>query len=46
MTDPQRGPLAASSTRKPRMSDDLVGLVLAVALTAYLVYALVFPERL
>jgi len=28
------------------MSDDLVGLVLAVALTTYLVYALVFPERL
>ena len=25
---------------------DLVGLVLAVALTAYLIYALVFPENL
>jgi len=28
------------------VSDNIVGLVLAVALTAYLVYALVFPERL
>ncbi|MFI5042187.1 MAG: K(+)-transporting ATPase subunit F [Acidimicrobiales bacterium] len=26
--------------------DDLVGLILAVLLTGYLVYALVFPERL
>ena len=25
---------------------DLVGLILAVLLTAYLVYALVFPEKL
>jgi K+-transporting ATPase KdpF subunit len=26
-------------------ADDVVGLVLAVLLVAYLVYALVFPER-
>ena len=26
--------------------DNTVGLILAVALTAYLVYALVFPEKL
>jgi K+-transporting ATPase KdpF subunit len=26
--------------------DDLVGLILAVLLMGYLVYALVFPERL
>ncbi len=26
--------------------DDLIGLVVAVGLTAYLVYALCFPERL
>ncbi len=26
--------------------DNTLGLVLAVALTAYLVYALVFPEKL
>jgi len=26
--------------------DDLVGLILAVLLTGYLVYALVFPEKL
>jgi len=28
------------------MSDDVLGLILAVALTAYLVFALLFPERL
>jgi len=27
-------------------ADDLIGLVLAVLLTGYLVYALVFPEKL
>lgn len=27
-------------------ADDVVGLVLSVAILAYLVYALVFPERL
>jgi len=27
-------------------TDNVIGLVLAVLLTAYLVYALVFPERL
>jgi len=27
-------------------TDNVVGLVLAVLLTAYLVYALVFPEKL
>jgi K+-transporting ATPase KdpF subunit len=27
-------------------SDNLIGLVLAVLLAGYLVYALVFPERL
>lgn len=27
-------------------ADDVIGLVLAVLLTGYLVYALVFPERL
>ena len=27
-------------------TDNILGLVLAVLLTAYLVYALVFPERL
>jgi K+-transporting ATPase KdpF subunit len=26
--------------------DDIVGLVLAVLLTGYLIYALVFPEKL
>jgi K+-transporting ATPase KdpF subunit len=26
--------------------DDIVGLVLAVVLTGYLIYALVFPEKL
>jgi K+-transporting ATPase KdpF subunit len=26
--------------------DDVVGLILAVVLTAYLIYALVFPEKL
>ena len=26
--------------------DDLIGLVIAVAVTAYLVYALLFPEKL
>jgi K+-transporting ATPase KdpF subunit len=29
-----------------RASDNIVGLVLAVLLTGYLVYALVFPEDL
>ncbi len=27
-------------------TDNVIGLVLAVLLTAYLVYALVFPEKL
>ena len=27
-------------------ADNAVGLILAVLLTAYLVYALIFPERL
>lgn len=27
-------------------ADDVVGLILSVAILAYLVYALVFPERL
>jgi K+-transporting ATPase KdpF subunit len=27
-------------------TDNLLGLVLAIVLTGYLVYALVFPERL
>jgi K+-transporting ATPase KdpF subunit len=27
-------------------SDNIIGLVLAVLITAYLVYALVFPEKL
>jgi K+-transporting ATPase KdpF subunit len=27
-------------------TDNIIGLVLAVLLTGYLVYALVFPERL
>jgi K+-transporting ATPase KdpF subunit len=27
-------------------TDNIIGLVLAVVLTAYLVYALVFPEKL
>jgi K+-transporting ATPase KdpF subunit len=27
-------------------ADDVVGLVIAVLITAYLVYALVFPEKL
>jgi K+-transporting ATPase KdpF subunit len=27
-------------------TDNIIGLVLAVLLTAYLVYALVFPEKL
>jgi K+-transporting ATPase KdpF subunit len=27
-------------------TDNIVGLILAIALTAYLVYALVFPEKL
>jgi K+-transporting ATPase KdpF subunit len=26
--------------------DDLVGLIIAVLVTAYLVYALIFPEKL
>jgi len=26
--------------------DDFIGLILAILLTGYLVYALVFPERL
>ncbi len=28
------------------MIDDIIGLVVAVGLTAYLVYALIFPEKL
>lgn len=28
------------------MADDILGLVLAVLIAAYLVYALVFPEKL
>jgi len=28
------------------VSDNVVGLILAVALVGYLIYALVFPERL
>jgi K+-transporting ATPase KdpF subunit len=27
-------------------ADEIIGLVLAILLTAYLVFALVFPERL
>jgi K+-transporting ATPase KdpF subunit len=26
--------------------DDLVGLIIAVLVTAYLIYALIFPEKL
>jgi K+-transporting ATPase KdpF subunit len=26
--------------------DDLLGLIIAVAVTAYLIYALIFPEKL
>ena len=29
-----------------RGTDNVIGLILAVLLTAYLVYALVFPEKL
>jgi len=28
------------------VNDNVIGLILAVALTAYLVFALVFPEKL
>lgn len=28
------------------MIDDIIGLVVAVGLAAYLVYALIFPEKL
>jgi len=28
------------------MNDNVIGLILAVLLTGYLIYALVFPERL
>jgi len=28
------------------VSDNVIGLILAVALVGYLIYALVFPERL
>jgi len=28
------------------VSDNVIGLILAIALVGYLIYALVFPERL
>lgn len=43
----KRSPTEASAMEgKPISGDAIVALVLAVALTGYLVFALLFPERL
>jgi K+-transporting ATPase KdpF subunit len=44
--DRDRGKLGTDPRRAPVSTDNIIGLVLAVLLAAYLVVAILFPERI